>query len=1446
MAEEKVVHSGYLLHRPGGALGRWKKKRYWFQLDEVSCQLRQYKSQAELCHTVGTVDIRDACISILPDHQNHILVACRGKEHILIAENHRSMMQWLQNLQEVRDLFSCVKSNRNQVKLSRTLTYKPTTASPSKGLASSPASSLRRQHSARGKSKNLGDLPASFSASVETNDSYAAFKKNLVGSLSIPSNKNSFIYDSLETSPTSMRSCNSIASHSSTEELPTSSGWTSPSGGQAPTDASDQSERGATEGECPEPKLDGAALEDSGSIKTWRQLDKEALIEQLQQMKQLMEQSKKNFKSLENREQAYKQMLKKREQDIMHLDDKLGIMEQAHHLRRDLLSPEDMDAAQQRILDLQDTCKVYQEQNGFLNTEVRRQASLRRREQVKLDIQNRLIDGLEGRILQSQQDYFQLLGQVIKVTSLDPKDDIPLPLSWEDKRLKSFLELFHEARQQDPCLPDPRVVMVEGYTDIYGFQHPTKNQPLLLHYLCQILQDHLLAASRRSTELNKKWEECASNGNISTLKQEELRELVYEGIPTDYRSEIWSHLVLQRVKQLKAEKSEDYFQWLCNRTGTSSSVDKYRRQIELDLLRTMPHNIHFNNKDAEGVKQLRQILEAFCVHNPTVGYCQGMNFIAGTCLLFMDVEMAFWCMVAVVESYFPANYFDSSLIGAQADQNILKDILELRLPRLHAHLDDVGIEMCSFTLNWFLAIFFDVVPFTMLLRIWDCFLFDGLRVLFQFSIALLQYHETSLLEKKDILAILKDTKSMAKLTQDVQAIVNLVRESNDSFPSSAWIQQKQQHYMSVLRAVYEQQEKAREEFEKQEGLAPAMPVFQREGEDALVNDLKMDCAVECYSGHLLVCRGELRQGWVGRVNISKCIKQNYGIRLDNRIVCLTMAGIDMALLGTVSNFLYAFSIGTQEELWFERLRDTPLSIVHDQQTRNVYIGLADGTMAVIEGVSHASPRDIFYHGIGAGPVRSVLYLPELDQIWCACGNAVNILDNSLNVTDGFEISKCPDIHISGLYRSDHGVWVTVRGSAIVMLWDPRQLQCLLLHDTSMDQTPIHTKPHENHARSKITSLLPYENTLWVGTADGHLTIYKIDKASMPKSGMTLENGDHNSAGESEGSDKGLKEKSEKEQPEAETLETARGEVDGGGDGDEDDEEMKPQDTSSQTLKEFVIVESSEGLPESQPGSDTDTKSKNHLPHLAKLQDTVGTVTSSDDEHRSKPKPGPSKAVRKHRKGSRKGGYKGGPRDSPRALRKVWQTRQKSSASSAERPEPELLSPRTSKTMEKVQSVFGKFSLGTTPKSKQYRYSRELRDETRRGSRICVTDATEPSTSAMSLMSLVDAESTVLRPPSVLSRDSLSEVYAQYASRPRPPLFDASEIEVRPGYELNIEAKRKISDHQVRCLVLTSLEDGNPAIVSCAGFYGDDESMLRWTCHTRENVWMQVPIEDTTT
>lgn len=61
-------------------------------------------------------------------------------------------------------------------------------------------------------------------------------------------------------------------------------------------------------------------------------------------------------------------------------------------------------------------------------------------------------------------------------------------------------------------------------------------------------------------------------------------------------------------------------------------------------------------------------MRAYCLHNPTTGYCQGMNFLAATTLLFVSPEDAFWFLVAITEKYFDPSYFDSSLTGAQADQ----------------------------------------------------------------------------------------------------------------------------------------------------------------------------------------------------------------------------------------------------------------------------------------------------------------------------------------------------------------------------------------------------------------------------------------------------------------------------------------------------------------------------------------------------------------------------------------------------------------------------------------------------------------------------------------------------------------------------------------------------------------------------------------------------------
>lgn len=89
--------------------------------------------------------------------------------------------------------------------------------------------------------------------------------------------------------------------------------------------------------------------------------------------------------------------------------------------------------------------------------------------------------------------------------------------------------------------------------------------------------------------------------------------------------------------------------------------------IERDLKRTFPKHSMFREQredkknddpndegteDADvtpeepcGKQALRRILRAYSLHDKEVGYCQGMNFIAGMLLTFMREEEAFWVLV---------------------------------------------------------------------------------------------------------------------------------------------------------------------------------------------------------------------------------------------------------------------------------------------------------------------------------------------------------------------------------------------------------------------------------------------------------------------------------------------------------------------------------------------------------------------------------------------------------------------------------------------------------------------------------------------------------------------------------------------------------------------------------------------------------------------------------
>ena len=71
--------------------------------------------------------------------------------------------------------------------------------------------------------------------------------------------------------------------------------------------------------------------------------------------------------------------------------------------------------------------------------------------------------------------------------------------------------------------------------------------------------------------------------------------------------------------------------------------------IVKDICRTFPHHVFYSQRHGPGQRSLYNVLKAYSIYDRTVGYVQGMGFVAGTLLLFMSEEDAFWVLVALLK-----------------------------------------------------------------------------------------------------------------------------------------------------------------------------------------------------------------------------------------------------------------------------------------------------------------------------------------------------------------------------------------------------------------------------------------------------------------------------------------------------------------------------------------------------------------------------------------------------------------------------------------------------------------------------------------------------------------------------------------------------------------------------------------------------------------------------
>jgi len=280
-------------------------------------------------------------------------------------------------------------------------------------------------------------------------------------------------------------------------------------------------------------------------------------------------------------------------------------------------------------------------------------------------------------------------------------------------------------------------------------------------------------------------------------KSIKLKELVYAGVPHSMRIHVWPRISGSLEK--KAKSKVNYRNILKKCEGENSLEVK---QIEKDLCRTMPNNACFQAQDGIGTQKLKRILICIAYLYPDIGYCQGVGMIVCALLLFLEEEDAFWVMCAIIEDLLPHSYFSSTLIGVQADQRVLRQLIVSYLPELDTLLKEHDIELSLITLHWFLTLMASLLPLTMLLRVWDIFFYEGSIALFRITLGMLRMKQPAMLTLENSAQIFNALSDLPGEVNDPEELIQASLHVSASLTDVVLEAHRKKHVAFLMNEVH--------------------------------------------------------------------------------------------------------------------------------------------------------------------------------------------------------------------------------------------------------------------------------------------------------------------------------------------------------------------------------------------------------------------------------------------------------------------------------------------------------------------------------------------------------------------------------------------------------------------------------------------------------------------
>uniref|UniRef100_H3B1A6 TBC1 domain family member 10C n=1 Tax=Latimeria chalumnae TaxID=7897 RepID=H3B1A6_LATCH len=259
-------------------------------------------------------------------------------------------------------------------------------------------------------------------------------------------------------------------------------------------------------------------------------------------------------------------------------------------------------------------------------------------------------------------------------------------------------------------------------TDKYGFIGASEEQEGFL--FSSLSPEVIRHREMKWIDMIGQWEKFMNR------KHKKVKIQCRKGIPSSLRARCWPLLC---GAQAKMDQNKNRYQELDAEPGDKQWIDT----IEKDIHRQFPFHEMFISPEGHGQQGLLRVLKAYTVYRPEEGYCQAQGPVAAVLLMQMPVEQAFWCLVQICEQYLPG-YYSPGLEAVQLDGLVLVVLLKKTCPVAYKHLKKHSVDPLLYVTEWFLCLFARTLPFPTVLRVWDMFFSEGVKVLFRVALVLLK------------------------------------------------------------------------------------------------------------------------------------------------------------------------------------------------------------------------------------------------------------------------------------------------------------------------------------------------------------------------------------------------------------------------------------------------------------------------------------------------------------------------------------------------------------------------------------------------------------------------------------------------------------------------------------------------------------------------------------